>query len=110
MITVRHAAPEDWDKLKEMHEHQGFSYALPEFNRPDWVVRAVLEEDGRPDMALLLRRTAEAYLLIGPNAGHGEERVGKILVLEKEATAVARMLQYRDMQAWLAPPIAENFG
>ena len=107
MITIRHAMPED---VALLHAADGFEYQLPEFDRPDWVVRAVLEDDGKPNMALLLRRTAEAYLLVGDQAGHGADRIGKILALEREVNAIAAGRGYQDIHAWLAPPIARNFG
>jgi hypothetical protein len=110
-IVIRHAMMEDVEALKALHAAQGFAYELPEFERSDWVLRGVLEEErGKPQMAILLRKTLEEYLLIGPEAGKGEARIGKIIILQKEAEAVAKAHGFTDIHCWPPPSIEEHFG
>jgi len=111
MITIRHADRGDIAALQAMHASQKLDYQLPDFDRPDWVVRAVLEETpGQPQMAILLRRTCEEYLLIGPDAGNGKDRIGKILALQREVATKAAARGYRDLHVWVPPSVEKNFG
>lgn len=110
-LVIRHAGQGDFGQLEVMHKEQGFDYELPKFDRKDWIVRAVIEnEPNRPEMGLLFRKTAEAYLLIGRNAGHGDERIGKILALQKETFDILRSHGFSDVHAWLPSEIERNFG
>jgi hypothetical protein len=61
-------------------------------------------------MAVLLRLTAEAYLLHDPTAGTPRERWQHLLALHEAARAGAADRGLDDVQAFLPPRIARAFG
>jgi hypothetical protein len=60
--------------------------------------------------AALLRLTAEAYLLLDPNAGTPRERWQSLLALHAAGERDAWQRGLEDVHAWLPPPIAKKFG
>jgi len=60
--------------------------------------------------AVLLRLTAEAYLLLDPRAGTPRERWHWLLALHAAAERDAWQRGLEDVHAWLPPPIAKKFG
>ena len=60
--------------------------------------------------AALLRLTAEAYLLLDPQAGTPRERWQWLLALHAAAERDAWQRGLDDVHAWLPPPIAKKFG
>ena len=60
--------------------------------------------------AVLLRLTAEAYLLLDPRAGTPRERWQWLLALHAAAERDAWQRGLEDVHAWLPPPIAKKFG
>jgi hypothetical protein len=111
MLTVRHAQPRDFEALRQLHAQQGLSYELPDLNREDWAIQAVLETHARrPEMAVLLRSTAETYFLVGSDAGSKKERIGKILALQQAVGEHAKSKGLRDVCCWLPPQMNETFG
>ena len=65
-MLVRPYTDADFAALRAMHAAQGFGYPLPDPSDPLFLVRTVVEDEGRPRMAALLRLTAETYLLADP--------------------------------------------
>jgi len=61
-------------------------------------------------MAVLLRLTAEAYLLHDPSAGTPRSRWQNFLALHDAALQAAAALGLDDAQAFLPPPVARAFG
>ena len=93
-----------------MHAAQGFAYALPDPNDPLFLLRAVLEENGRPRMAAFLRLTAETYLLADPSDGAPQQRWKWLLALHEATRQAAAAQGLADVQAFLPPPVARAFG
>jgi hypothetical protein len=60
--------------------------------------------------AVLLRLTAEAYLLLDPRAGTPRDRWQWLLALHAAAERDAWQRGLEDVHAWLPPPIARKFG
>lgn len=60
--------------------------------------------------AVLLRLTAEAYLLLDPRAGTPPERWQWLLALQAAAERDAWQRGLEDVHAWLPPRIAAKFG
>ena len=58
----------------------------------------------------LLRLTAEAYLLLDPNASTPGQRWQSLLALHAAAERDAWRRGLEDAHAWLPPPIAKKFG
>jgi len=72
---------------------------------------AVPEEPrGKLIGAAFLRLTAEAYLLLDPNAGTPHDRWRAMLTLHAAAERDAWCRGLEDVHAWLPPPIAKTFG
>ena len=117
--------PCDLDALRRMHAAQGFGYPLPDLDGPLFLSKLVLEEDGedadggreeadrsspRVTMAILLRLTAETYLLHDPGAGTPRQRWQRFLALHEAARRDAAARGLDDVQAFLPPRIARAFG
>ena len=61
-------------------------------------------------MAVLLRLTAETYLLHDPAAGTPRQRWQRFLAIHEAALCAAAACGLDDAQAFLPPPIARSFG
>jgi hypothetical protein len=109
-MLVRAYTDADLDALRAMHAAQGFNYELPDPDDPLFLLRAVLEEDGRPRMAAFLRLTAEAYLLADPRDGAPRQRWQWLLALHEATRQAAAARGLADVQAFLPPPVARAFG
>lgn len=126
-MRIREYSEHDLDALRRIHVTQGFDYALPDLSNPLFVTKLVLTEPGsaqrkrdRPDVgqdgvaqilgAVLLRLTAEAYLLLDPKEGKPRDRWQWLLALQAAAERDAWQRGLEDVHAWLPPPIAKKFG
>jgi hypothetical protein len=61
---LRHYQPSDLPALLAIHRAQGFDYALPSLDQ--FCAARVVENGHGPDTALLVRKSAELYLLVDP--------------------------------------------
>jgi hypothetical protein len=109
-MQVRAYTEGDLEAVRAMHAAQGFGYAFPDLADPLFLVRCVLEEDGRPRMAAFLRLTAEAYLLADPREGSPRQRWRCLLALHEAVRQEAAERGLADVQAFLPPRVARAFG
>ncbi len=109
-MLIREYTGADLGALRAMHAAQGFAYGFPDLDDPLFVVRAVVEDDGRPRMAALLRITAEAYLLADPRDGAPRERWQWLGALHEATREAAATRGLADVQAFLPPRVAHAFG
>jgi hypothetical protein len=128
-MRVREYTPADLDALRRMHAAQGFGYPLPDLDSPLFVSKLVLEDGGeRPgagreeadrhspppnenvSMAVLVRLTAEIYLLHDPRAGTPRLRWRNFLALHDAARRDAAARGLDDAQAFVPPKVARAFG
>lgn len=109
-MIVREYTDADHAALRAMHAAQGFGYELPDPGHPLFLVRAVLEDEGRPRMAALLRLTAEAYLLADPHEGSPRQRWQWLLALHDATRQAAAARGLSDVQAFLPPQVSRAFG
>jgi hypothetical protein len=125
-MLIREYREEDLDALRTIHAAQGFDYALPDLSNPLFVTKLVLARDsegatndaglassGAQEQILgsvLLRLTAEAYLLLDPKTGTPRDRWHWLLALQSAAERNAWQRGLEDVHAWLPPPIAKKFG
>ncbi len=125
-MRIREYTSADFHTLRRMHAAQGFGYPLPDLDSPIFVTKLVLEEDedgGREEsgelldgkssrvvMAVLLRLTAEAYLVHDPDAGTPRDRWRHFLALHGAALQHAAARGLDDAQAFLPPRVAKSFG
>jgi hypothetical protein len=109
-MIVRAYTSADLDAVRAMHAAQGFGYPLPDLADPLFLVRAVVEDEGRPRMAALLRLTAEAYLLADPRDGSPRQRWQWLLALHEATRHAAAARGLADVQAFLPQRVARAFG
>ncbi|HTC64376.1 MAG TPA: hypothetical protein VK709_16165 [Candidatus Saccharimonadales bacterium] len=136
-MRIREYTDGDFDDLRRMHAAQGFGYPLPDLDSPLFVSKLVLEDDEedistdasgtmsatgdcadtvscaeKPKiaMAVLLRLTAEAYLLHDSAAGTPRSRWHNFIALHDAARASAAARGLDDVQAFLPPRVARAFG
>ncbi len=109
-LKVREYKTADLETLKAMHAAQGFPYPFPDIEDRIFLSKLVVESDGRPVMASVLRLTSEVYLLHDPRIGTPYERLRWLLALHRagEQDAIRRGLE--DVHCWLPPKIAKSFG
>jgi hypothetical protein len=124
-MRIREYIPSDLEALRRLHAAQGFGYPLPDLDSPLFLTKLVLEDDGedgnsgreladrnspRVTMAVLLRLTAEAYLLHDPAAGTPRRRYQHFLALHDATRTAALVRGLDDVQAFLPPRVARAFG
>ncbi len=124
-MLVREYRKSDLAALRAIHASQGFAYPLPDLSNPLFVTKLILsdadkenESEGEENAAAqekiigaaLLRLTAEAYLLLDPNAGTPRDRWQWLLQLHAATERDAWQRGLEDVHAWLPPPIARKFG
>jgi hypothetical protein len=132
-MHIREYTSADFAELRRLHAAQGFAYPLPDLDSPMFISKMVLEEDAelagncagaaeakgnsgalganpKIAMAVLLRLTAEAYLLHDPAAGTPRSRWQNFLSLHEAARQSAAARGLDDVQAFLPPRVARAFG
>ena len=110
----------DLQHLHRIHTAQGFQYQFPDLQNPLFLTKLVLvsDEQSREEAAnaprivgaALLRLTAEAYLLLDPQAGTPRQRWQWLLALHAATKQEAAQRGLEDVHAWLPPQIAVKFG
>jgi hypothetical protein len=109
-MLVREYTDADLAQVRAMHAAQGFGYALPDLANPLFLVRTVVEDEGRPRMAALLRLTAETYLLADPRDGSPRRRWQWLQALHESTRTAAAARGLSDVQAYLPPQVERSFG
>jgi hypothetical protein len=104
MLLVRPYTKYDEADVKALHAKQALNYVLPDLEAPSMLVRAVIENDGRITNAAFLRKTTEAYWIFDP-AETKRQRVGNLLLLNKEMKKPAERAGIEDVHAILPPQI-----
>ena len=109
MIKIREAKRRDYAAIQEMYKKQALNYVLPDLDRDDLILKVVLEDDAKVEMAVLLRMTAETFFLVG-DAGTRKQRLGKMLALQQAVSPEAKSLGICDAFCWVPPEIDARFG
>src|SRR5712672_1220200 len=107
-MLVRPYTDADFNSLRAMHAAQGFGYPLPDPSDALFLVRTVVEDEGRPRMAAFLRLTAETYLLADPSDGAPRQRWQWLLALHEATRQAAAAQGLSDVQAFLPPAVARS--
>src|SRR5258708_37607275 len=112
-MKIRAYEESDLEALRAIHARQGFGYAFPDLGDPLFLTKLVLgrEEGGKGIAgAALLRLTAEAYLLLDPDAGSPREKWEYLMALHETTRRDAVVRGLEDVHAWLPAAIAGKFG
>ncbi len=136
-MLIREYRDSDLAQLRSIHAAQGFDYPLPDLSNPLFLTQIVLTDlNVAPGFspassnevltqsaapkgsvthekilgAAFLRLTAEAYLLLDPQAGTPRQRWQWLLALHAAAERDAWQRGLQDVHAWLPPPITKKFG
>jgi len=109
-MKIRHARPEDEKAFKAMHAKMGMDYQLPELEK--MASALVFEDDGGSvRMAILLRPTVEAYMLVDrAEKLDPREQWARFLCLHKAALKDADSKGIEDVYAFLPPTLEGSFG
>ncbi len=109
-MRIRHATPEDAEDLKTMHAQMGLEYELPDLTQ--MTSRLVFEDDeGVIRMAILLRPTVEAYMLMDrTDKVSARERWARFLCMHKATLQDAAAKGIKDAYAFLPPQLDKSFG
>lgn len=103
---IRDYRPEDRDALVTIHAEMGLDYQFPDLNSPLFLVKKVREVDGRVTDAMLLRISAETYLL---TAGGPKEKMAAMEELQPAVLREAWIKGLDDVYAVIPPGIIERF-
>lgn len=100
---------EDLASVQTLHKKQGLNYEAP-----DWSglpVGGVVDIDGKVEMAIFLRKTAEAFFLLDPESGDRKrDTLGKFIALHNEMIQPALRAGFRDVHCWVPPQMELYFG
>ena len=103
---IRDYRPEDYAAVKALHAESGIDYALPDLAGPLFIVKKVVEVDGRVVAACALRIEAETYLWCG---GSPEDKMAAMLAMQPEILSDAWMLGIDNVVAWIPEAVEERF-
>ena len=107
-MIIRPYTEADVERVKELHAAQGFEYEFPDFSRPEFIIRSVIENGNGVEAGLFLRKTAEVFLLMQPMAR--KAALQRILIFDREIPPLAARKGFSDVHAWLPPEIEKRFG
>ncbi len=109
--VIRDWEPSDLQEIERIHENSGIPYQLPNIQSPLFLVKKVLEVEGRVRMCVGGYITCEAYLWIDNTDAWAdpEQKLVAIKELERVATEEARAKGLEEVILWL-PPEMDRFG
>lgn len=107
---IREYKPEDLDRLKQVHQAQGFNYPFPDIEGPTFLKKLVIEEEGKVVMAAAARLTTEIFLFVDPGAGTALQRWRRLCELHPVMERALWLAGADDMHCFVPPEIAHKFG
>lgn len=103
---IRDYRAEDFEQVKALHEASGIDYKMPDLDAPLFVVKKVVEVDGRVVACCALRIECETYLWCG---GGPEEKMDAMLAMQPEILEEAWLLGIDNLVCWLPQDIERRF-
>lgn len=98
-------------ELARIHKANGLpATCLPDFDDPLFVVKQVVELEGKVALGAFIRLIGEAYLLLDHNAGTPEERWQALRALTDTLEAEARLKGLTEYSCWVPNELAKSFG
>lgn len=110
-MRIRDYQPEDWQAIKKLHENSGLPPAcLADVSDPLFVLRRVIESEGRIAMAAFVRITSEPFLLVDHAIGKPEDRWALLWALTEDICRKAKERGIDQLTAWIPPDVEKSFG
>lgn len=103
---VRDYRPEDFEQVKALHEASGIDYAMPDLSVPLFLVKKVVEVDGKVIAACALRIECETYLWCG---GEPDEKMAAMLEMQPEILQDAWMFGIDNLVCWIPEAVEIKF-
>ena len=100
----------DLETLKGIHSRQGIPYPFPDLADSQFILRAVIENGHGVDTALLLKKSAEAYLLMDLEVGTPEDRLGRLDILNHAVPPVMKQMGIGEAYCAVPPHLEKSFG
>jgi hypothetical protein len=108
---IREFMDSDIEILKSLHKANGLpANCLPDHDDPLFLVKSVLEHEGKPMMASFLKITSEVYLLVDHEEGTPEQRWAWVQELTEHMKREAWAKGLNEMSCWIPPAIEKSFG
>jgi len=108
--VIRDYTPSDFEAIKRIHDATEINYKFPNVNSPLFLVKKVLEIDGRVVMAAGMYVQCECYLWADPSDwADPQEKLVAIKALDKEVMQDTWLKGVDCAVLWL-PPGMERFG
>ena len=97
--------------LRQIHETNGLpENCFPDLADPLFLVKNVVEQDGKPVMASFLKGTSEIFLIVDHSQGTPEERWAWLCELKEVMVHEAWLRGLSEMTAWIPPEIEKGFA
>lgn len=107
---IRDYEPRDFARIKEIHEASGLDYQLPDLSSPLFIVRKVIELDGKIIAAGFLRIETEAYLLLAKNGTDAQEKFSAIQAVQSSALEEAWLKGLDNCVCWVPKEVNSHFA
>lgn len=108
---IRTYKPEDILAVTKMHADSGLNpTCMPDLLNPNFVVRLVADEGGKPVQAGFVKLTGEAYVLVDHNHATPQERNSLLGDLIAHGLSRAAAYGLEDVSAWIPPELEKSFG
>ena len=109
--VIRKLAPEDYDRLREIHAKQGFSYPYPNLHDPNFVEKwAFVDDGGDVVQCVLARRTVELFFIADPEYASPRWRYEAFRLMHEHMRLRLHDEGYRDAHLWIPPPLVKSFA
>ena len=109
-MEIRDYRPTDLPAIKAIHAATSIDYTFPDINKPIWLVKRVVEHNGKVVAACGLYMQVEAYLWLDPSAwADPETKLAVIEVMDHQVMHEAYLKGIDDAVLYL-PPGMERFG
>lgn len=106
-MLVRGFAPEDKEAVLELYRGMGMDYSEPDLDSPLFIVKKVVEQDGKVIAACALRLTAECYLIMGNVSP--QEKMESMLMMQPEVLMAAWSQGLDEIEARIPTEMEKRF-
>ena len=108
---IRAFQPSDAVRAREIFEANHLpENCFPDLNDPLFLVKAVVEQDGKPVITSFLRGTSEVFVLVDHTHGTPEQRWAWMQELTEHMKQEAYRLGLDEMTCWVPPALDKSFG